>query len=530
MKRILVSSAALTALSLLGTPTWAQSPQQPVVSAAAENEAFGRARKAYKDGDTATARTEMEKAIAALPEDADANAWMGFVLVRTNDYNKAIPFLEKALSKKPGSYETMTNLGNALLLKSDRVASDTERALELFTTVAENRPNSAEAQFNLGYAAARKNDYARAAAAYRKAGELKPSDGQSFINLGIALQNLGKLDEAAQAMRTGIANNTGDKTAHAALGSIEIKRQNYSGAIGVLETARKLDSGNYGVLVNLAYAYSKLDRAAEGANIYGLAADLAASGTPGAETTNVDARYNQGVLLAKAGNNDGALAAYEKALAIDPNYADALLNAGYLHFQKGSFAEAAKRFKGATELAKLNTKQQFVAYLNLGTALQRQQDVNGAIAAWQKAAALDASDYDARSYLASALVSQGRDDEAGKVFKEMAELKPTEAWPHLAIGLAAMKEKKLDDAIKAFKAAIKADPNSAQAHNNLGVVYERQGLLNQAMTEYKMAVQLDPGLNDAKNNLARFGKLAETTSTKPASKSTAKPTKKASGR
>ena len=141
MKRILVSSAALTAFGLLGTPmnVWAQSPQQPVVTAAADNGAFDRARKAYKEGDTATARTEMDKALAAQPEDADVNAWMGFVLVKTSDYAKAVTYLEKALTKRPDSIETMTNLGNALLLKSDRTPADTDRAIELFTTVAEKR-------------------------------------------------------------------------------------------------------------------------------------------------------------------------------------------------------------------------------------------------------------------------------------------------------------------------------------------------------------------------------------------------------
>jgi hypothetical protein len=75
MKRTILTSAALTAFGLLCTPsfTWAQNTQPPAVTAQ-DGGAFSRARKAYADGDLATARTEMEKAIAALPEDADANA------------------------------------------------------------------------------------------------------------------------------------------------------------------------------------------------------------------------------------------------------------------------------------------------------------------------------------------------------------------------------------------------------------------------------------------------------------------------
>ncbi|WP_309714018.1 tetratricopeptide repeat protein [Armatimonas sp.] len=520
MKRTLLTSAALTAFGLLCTPsfTWAQNTQPPAVTAQ-DGGAFSRARKAYADGDLATARTEMEKAIATMPEDADANAWMGFILVKTTDHSRAVPFLEKALAKKPDSVDNMTNLGNALLLKSDRTAEDTDRAIELFEKVAQKKPDSAEAHFNLGYASARKKDFARAATAYRKSSELKPTDGQTFINLGIALQSLGKLDEAAQAMRTGISNNTGDKAAHAALGSIEVQRRNYSGAVMVLETARKLDANNYGVLVNLAYAYSKMARSAEAATVYGMAADLAANGAEGAPANDVTARYNQGVLLGLTGNTDGALTAYEKALGVNPRYLDALLNAGYLHFTRAAYAEAASRFKAATEL----DGNSFVAWLNLGTACQKQGDGNGAILAWQKAAALNTSDYDVRSYLAGELGKQKRDDEAAKVFAEMAQLKPDAAAPQLAMGLAAMTAGKLDDAFKAFQGAIKADPNSAQAHNNLGVVYERRGMLSEAKVEYRKALQLDPTLMDAKNNLGRFGDVG--TVTKPTVKPVAKPTK-----
>ena len=520
MKRILLSSAALTAFSLLGSPSWAQSPQPPA-AATQDGGAFDRARAAYKSGDLATARTEMEKAIAATPEDADANAWMGFILVKTTDHTRAIPFLEKAFSKKPDSLETMTNLANALLLKSERTSEDTDRAVELFEKVVQKNENSAEAQFNLGYAYARKKDFARASAAYRKAGELKPNDGQTFINLGIALQSLGRLDEAAQAMRSGIANNTGDKAAHAALGSIEVQRKNYPSAVTVLETARKLDPNNYGILVNLAFAYSKTGRSAEAATVYGLAADLAASGAEGAPAGDVTARYNQGVLLAQSGNTDGALAAYEKALSANPRYLDALLNAGYLHFNKGSYAEAASRFKGATEL----DSNSFVAWLNLGTACQKQNDGNGAIMAWQKAAAINTSDYDVRSYLASELVKQKREDEAAKVFAEMATLKPGEADSQLALGNSYMEAGKLDEAFQAFQAAIRANSGSAQAHNNLGVVYERRGMLNEAKVEYRKAIQLDPKLTDARNNLVRFGEVAPASKTPKAVAKPARPAK-----
>lgn len=513
---------SIVALSTAALSARAQTPQPPATSAssatARDAGAFARARAAYKNNDLPTARTEMEKAIGALPDDVDANGWMGFLLVKSADYAKAIPFLEKVLSKKPDALEAMTNLGNALLLKQDRTSADTDRAIALFEKVAESRSGSAEAQFNLGYAAARRADFARAALAYRRAAELK-EDGQTFINLGISLQKLGRLDEATTALRKGISLNVGDTGAHAALGSIEVQRQNFAAAVSVLEAARKLDSPSYGVLTNLAFAYSKTGRVADAAQAYGQAADLAASGAEGAASGEVTARYNQGVMLSQQGKQDAALVAYEKVLAVNPRYLDALLNAGYVLFQKGAYPEAAARFKTATTV----DPNSLVAWTNLGSAYSRQKDEPGAITAWQKAASLDPSDYDVRSFLAAALLSQDRTADAMKVFGEMIQLRPSAAEPNIAIGTAHMKANKLDEAFKAFQAAIKAEPSSAQAHNNLGVVYERRGQLNEAIAEYKRALELSPAMVDAKANLARFGKMADTI--KPATAPKAAPTK-----
>jgi tetratricopeptide (TPR) repeat protein len=59
------------------------------------------------------------------------------------------------------------------------------------------------------------------------------------------------------------------------------------------------------------------------------------------EPKNVDAITHLGVILAQAGHVDGALNAFDQALAIDPNYAHALWDKAHLLFeQRGDYAGA----------------------------------------------------------------------------------------------------------------------------------------------------------------------------------------------
>ena len=60
---------------------------------------------------------------------------------------------------------------------------------------------------------------------------------------------------------------------------------------------------------------------------------------------------NFGLLLVDECNYDGAIENFEKAVEIDPNYAEAFYNWGYiLGIYKGKYALAAEKFEKANSL------------------------------------------------------------------------------------------------------------------------------------------------------------------------------------
>src|SRR5687767_8244845 len=70
---------------------------------------------AYRAGNVAGATTTFEELYQKYPENADVQAWLGFLYLRSDQPDKAIPVLEKAAAARPKDLEVMINLGNAYM-------------------------------------------------------------------------------------------------------------------------------------------------------------------------------------------------------------------------------------------------------------------------------------------------------------------------------------------------------------------------------------------------------------------------------
>jgi tetratricopeptide (TPR) repeat protein len=94
-----------------------------------------------------------------------------------------------------------------------------------------------------------------------------------------------------------------------------------------------------------------------------------------------EARYNLGNALLYKNRMDEAVTQYEKALQINPNYAVAHNNLGYVLLHKGRVDEAIVHFQKALEIKPDYTE----AHYNFGNALLHKGRVDEAIVHFQKA-------------------------------------------------------------------------------------------------------------------------------------------------
>jgi tetratricopeptide (TPR) repeat protein len=134
---------------------------------------------------------QYEKTIALTPDHADACTGIGQALARLGRYAEAIAKFEQALALKPNSAEAHNSLGNvqATLSRYAKAADHYRRAIEI-------RPSYGEAHNNLGNVLVQLSRHEDAVAHYRKALELSPIEYETLNSLGGALMKLNRPEEA----------------------------------------------------------------------------------------------------------------------------------------------------------------------------------------------------------------------------------------------------------------------------------------------------------------------------------------------
>ena len=173
-----------------------------------------------------------------------------------------------------------------------------------------------------------------------------------------------------------------------------------------------------------------------------------------ASAGTVEDIFNRAGAKKAAGDLDGAIADYDRAIQVDPKDAAIYNNRGLAKQAKGDLDAAIVDFNRAMQL---NPKDA-VACGNRGNAKRDKGDLDGAIADYNRAIRFD----------------------------------PKYAYAYYDRGLAKKQKSDLDGAIADYNRVIELDPKFAKAYCDRGVAKRRKGDLDGAMTDYDRTVELDP--------------------------------------
>jgi TolB-like protein/Tfp pilus assembly protein PilF len=135
--------------------------------------------------------------------------------------------------------------------------------------------------------------------------------------------------------------------------------------------------------------------------------------------------------------------------------------------------------------------------------LQRAETVPKAIAAAQKALAIDDTMADAHAAIASASQDVWDWDRAEKEFKRALELDPNQVIAHQWYGLYLASTGRGDEALPHFKRALELDPLNLTANVNLATGYNNLRQYNLALKQFKQAIEIDPNYAGAHYNLGQ---------------------------
>lgn len=180
-----------------------------------------------------------------------------------------------------------------------------------------------------------------------------------------------------------------------------------------------------------------------------------APGSPAAEQeSSPEIHNNLGRIHLREGEQKKALAEFEKALARDPNNAEALLNIASIH-----------QGEGKTEQA-----EHFV----------------------QRALAVDPNSTGALAQLAELRRDQGQLDEAIRLFAEALALDDSQPFLYMGAGDVLQRAGRYEQAVQAFQHVLELEPDSFKARYNLGVTYANMGRAEEAVALYEQALALAP--------------------------------------
>lgn len=460
--------------------------------------------------------------ILAHPEDVELLSLAGEANLRGRHFSQAAEFFEKAAALRPAAPGLYTGLALSRLGNGDdgRAVTELERAASLdkggqraglllaMSYLRANAPDKAMATVmgidnqasnpliqNLkGGILLTKKDLAGARASFEAALAINPSYRPALDNLAQLDIIEGKLADARKRYQDALAKAPGDAVVMQALGRMAAAEGKRAEAMSWLERASAANPDNVAVALRLVDFYA---RAGERRKALTLVQKLDASHPQNTDVLAMRAQVaylNDDFaaaadgyvrLLALAPRNAalhgqyatvrirlkdeaGALASLNKALALDPDLADAQLNLLNLLITQKKFPEALALARSVHQRRPESARGHKLE----GDVYSAQQKHPEALKAYARAFDLQQNGA-LLIQLHGALIKNNRGAEAQARMTEWLRQRPNDIPTRLYYASSLMVAKDYPQAVEHLQAVLKADPGHVIALNDLAWAYQR---------------------------------------------------------
>jgi protein O-mannosyl-transferase len=226
-------------------------------------------------------------------------------------------------------------------------AAHWENSLRLWEHAARVTPRSYVAHENLGQALRERGRLDEALASYERALALAPAHSPGYVavinnSIGLVLTRQDRVAEARQRFAAAVLSDPAFAEARSNLGNALAAEGHADEAIDHYREAIRLKPNYVEPRIGLGAALLRSGRAADAASQYRDAVAL--------DPSLAQAHNGLGGALATQGDADGALREYNEALRLNPRLATAHHNIALLYMKRGDAAEARRHLEAALSI------------------------------------------------------------------------------------------------------------------------------------------------------------------------------------
>jgi tetratricopeptide (TPR) repeat protein len=303
-----------------------------------------------------------------------------------------------------------------------------------------------KAWLEAGLAAHRRGEIEQALAAYRQLLVLSPDYAPALNLLGTGLLQLGSPAEAIPYLERAARRQRGDPRLLSNLAQAYLGAMRYGDAVGAFRQASRLDPQEPQFQVGTAAALALNGQLAD--------AQTLLRRLTGRFPATAGVWFNLGNVLRDQRQPVEAIAAYEKALTLDPAFLDARNNVGSVLHSMQRFAEAERNYRACLEA---DPRHRAAVY-----------------------------------NLASVLIDVGRFREGEALCRELVAAEPDEPNAHAFLGAAVGQQGRLLEALQSQERAARLDSGGVRAAASYGAALTETGHAGPGFRWLAAAAAKDP--------------------------------------
>lgn len=441
-----------------------------------------------------------EGLLAETPDDVLLIEMLGQTYSARNEYDKAIPMMEKLISLSPENTEAYLHL--AVLYGSSEQVGKARKTLRQLLSV--DKKAAISALYYIGVLTLGSGDLNNAESIFLELKEYGMDSDSLYLNLGAIKDKKGQHKRAETYYKKAIEVSPANLAAMENLAQLYIRTERPEDALRVLDEMEAIAPGNTDATRRRALLLINLSRFES--------AVVALKDVIKAEPEDMQFRYYLGLAYEEMGKYDEAINEYQKMIAADPSNIKPYISLGYLYIQLDMYDEAEDAYttllsisepmaeyyiylgriyslKGEKDKAEetfLKGINSFVEndelHFNIAVLYEEKDDLDAMVKHLQSAIEINPEHAEALNFLGYSYADRGMNlEEALSLVTRSLALKPDNGYITDSLGWVYFKMGDYDKAIKTLRKAVKLVDSDPVIYEHLGDAYMEKSNSDKAL-------------------------------------------------